>query len=218
MQLLDRLINCSINTTTNNLNFALVDENTLENFAVYCCDLLDFLIKTSFSWETEPLPLYQLDDWWTHFNSSAQYGSHYVDGEPPKTTLFQTLEQHSLRNAKAQLNSEQFLSNNVPLAVMAMHQKVANSDLLVEYFHLAMSVQFTVTFSLKNVHPLSLFSSSVRAFFFKDLFSFLRPSSSSSDSNLVQNDPELCDIRNKFLFNVIRAIVQTLPVYRNGKI
>lgn len=192
-----------------------MDENTLENFSVYCCDLLDFLIKTSFSWETEPLPLYQLDDWWTHFNSSAQYGSHYVDVEPPKTTLFQTLEQHSLQNAKIQLNPEQFPSNNVPLAVMAMHQKVANTDLLVEYFHLALSVQFTVTFSLRNVRPLSLFSSSVRAYFFKDLFSFLRPSSSSSESSHVPVDPELCDIRNKFLFNVIRAIVQTLPVYRN---
>lgn len=175
------------------------------------------MIKTCFSSETEPLPLYALDEWWTHFNASAQYSSQFT-GEVSKVVTFPSFDkqQSLLPDGKIQLTSDIFATNNAPLAVMAMHQKVANVDLLVEHLHLAMSVQFIVTFSLKGARPLSLFSSSVQAYFFKDLLSFLHSSSvNSSESPFIPADPVLCEARYKFLYNVITGIVQTLPVYRD---
>ena len=181
------------------------------------------MIKTSFSSETEPLPLYALDEWWTQFNASNQYSSYYLEEVASKSS-FQNIDQQSLLSTtRMQLAPELFASNNVPLAVMAMHQKVANADLLVEYFHLAQSVQFMVVFSLKNAKPLSLFSSSIRAYLFKDLYNFIRPSSSNSSNDSTSQivpiaDPVLCEARYKFLHNVITSIVQTLPVYRDGNL
>jgi len=175
------------------------------------------MIRTSFPSETEPLPLYILDEWWCGFNASNQNYAHYDHETTLSKSHLQNFDQRSMLftvQPRTLLN-EQF-SSNVPLALVAMNQKTANAELLVEYAHLAQSVRFTVVFSLKSVRPLSLFSSSVRAYFFKDLYTFF--SNKLTDHSRVPSDPVLDEARSKFLFAVISAIVQTLPVYREGNI
>ncbi|KAJ6225670.1 hypothetical protein RDWZM_004215 [Blomia tropicalis] len=194
-----------------------MDENTLEQFVNFCYNLLDFMVRTSFSSETEPLPLYALDEWWCGFNSANHCSNNY-SYEALSKTIMPNYEQQTLMSStsvQSKLSTNELFSAHLPLAVIAVHQKMANLDLLIEYLHLALSIQFVVVYSVKNVRLFSLFSSSVRAFFFKDLHSFL--TSNTSESVLVPSDPVLDDARYTFLFNVVTSIVQTLPVHRDEK-
>ncbi|XP_046919263.1 rab3 GTPase activating protein [Dermatophagoides farinae] len=191
-----------------------MDENNLEEFSNFSCDLVDFMIRTSASSETEALPLYTMDDWWNSFNSLQSYNTNYNE-EFIKYDLQTTTGNKSKQPKQPSLlnESSSLYSLNIPLAVMAMHQKMANIDLLIEYYHLAQCIQFIIIFSVRNVRPLSLFPSSIRAYFFKDLVSFL--SIDTTNDGIILNDPEITEIRRKFLTNTITSIVQTIPSYRN---
>ncbi|OTF70091.1 hypothetical protein BLA29_007693, partial [Euroglyphus maynei] len=194
-----------------------MDENILEQFSNFSCDLLDFMIRTSASSETEALPLYTMDDWWNSFNSSPSYNTNYNEEffryNLPTTTTGNKVKQQQQQQPQQSLSNESSLySLNIPLAVMAIHQKMANIDLLIEYYHLAQCIQFVIIFSVRNVRPLSLFPSSIRAYFFKDLVSFL----DNNNDGIILNDPVLMEIRRKFLMNTITSIVQTIPSYRSG--
>lgn len=197
--------------------FVYTDENNLEEFSNFSCDLVDFMIRTSASSETEALPLYTMDDWWNSFNSLQSYNTNYNE-EFIKYDLQTTTGNKSKQPKQPSLlnESSSLYSLNIPLAVMAMHQKMANIDLLIEYYHLAQCIQFIIIFSVRNVRPLSLFPSSIRAYFFKDLVSFL--SIDTTNDGIILNDPEITEIRRKFLTNTITSIVQTIPSYRNGMI
>ena len=180
----------------------------MEYFANFCFNLFDFMIQTCVLSESEPLTLYILDNWWGNFNTSHYSNNHYI--EENSLSYFSTnnqLQQSFL--SKSQFTNLDPLSHSkVPLVIRAMHQKVANELLLVQYLQLSAVLQFIIDFSMKGARPLSLFSSSVRAYFFKDLHSFLAPGSNS--------DPVLSETRYKFINNAITSIVQTLPFFGDG--
>ena len=198
----------SIDSLSTFFFFYIPDENNLEEFVSFCCYLLNFMIETSYSCETEPLPIYSIDDWWCTNACQANCTIQHVSTIKQNHPLY---DQKSLSTTGGTYKqfSERF---NVPLAVIAVHQKKPNMDLIVEYFHLSMVLQFIILFNMRGSRPLSLFSSSVRAYFFKDLYSFLH-----CDTNVVLADSELIDSRFKFICSVITAIVQTLPAHRNGQ-
>nr|XP_027197876.1 rab3 GTPase-activating protein non-catalytic subunit-like [Dermatophagoides pteronyssinus] len=176
-----------------------MDENNLEQFSNFICNLLDFMIRTSVSSETEALPLYTMNNWWNSFNSSTNNNNN-----------------ENFNEEFFRYNLQSSSSTTIPLAMMAIHQKIANIDLLIEYYHLAQCIQFIIIFSVRNVHPLSLFSSTIRAYFFKkDLVSFL---SNNNNDGIQLNDPVLMEKRKKFLTNTITSIVQTIPSYRNDDV
>lgn len=178
--------------------FSPLDENNLEQFSNFICNLLDFMIRTSVSSETEALPLYTMNNWWNSFNSSNNNNNN----------------NENFNEEYFRYNLQSSSTTTIPLAMMAIHQKIANIDLLIEYYHLAQCIQFIIIFSVRNVHPLSLFSSTIRAYFFKkDLVSFL---SNNNNDGIQLNDPVLMETRKKFLTNTITSIVQTIPSYRNG--
>lgn len=163
-------------------------------------DHLEFIIRTSFSSESEALPLYTNDDWWSGFNAPS--GSHAQAGVAtyePGTSQANALGHHGGS------------SKNIPLATLAMHQRAANTSLMVEHFHLATCLQLTIVFSLKNVHPLSLFPSSVRMHLFRDLVSF------PTENKSQDREPELLQKRTKFVCDSVTGLVQSLPVHTNGR-
>lgn len=164
------------------------------------------MIQTNVYSKTEAHPIYTLDDWWQGFNSKNQYNLHFSD-EIDKYEELQI-------NKMAMTASKELYGFNMPLAVVAMHQKTPNIDLLIEYYHLIQCLQFIVIFSLRNVRPLSLFPSSKRAYFFKDLFSFLQ--FDSKESINLPTDPVLEELRYTFFNNILVNIVQTIPVIKLG--
>ncbi|KPM07343.1 rab3 GTPase-activating protein non-catalytic subunit-like protein [Sarcoptes scabiei] len=169
-----------------------MDENDLESFCEFCTNLIDFMIRTSACSETDAVPLFTIDDWWQSFNSL------------------------SFNSSSIQTQNIQSLSSwpsNAPLALIAMHQKTANIDLLIEYYHLSQCIQFAVIFSLRNVRPFALFSSTVRGYFFQEsLQSFIIDQQENAKGVALSSDPVLYESRMKFLSNVIVGIIQTLPI------
>lgn len=192
-----------------------MDENQLEQFTSFVADVLDFMIRNSLSSDAEPLPLYATDDWWSGFNAPATAA----------TVAGNNIATHSAASQGLDDGLMASVNGNIPLATMAMHQKPPNIDLVVVYHHLALVVQFTIVFNLKRAYPLSLFPSTVRAYLFKDLYDFVSISGAlQSDRSLITAsnepvaiDPILADGRLKFVFGVVSAIAQTLPVYTGGK-
>lgn len=164
------------------------------------------MIDTSCSSETEPLPIYSIDDWWIGGDYATQYTS---DFRNPNLELLSDLTTERGENRHF---SQRY---HVPLAVAAIHQKAPIINLIIEYFQLAMIVQFVVMLNARSVQPLSLFPSPVRAYFFKDLYSFLPASGADSNASLP-SDTELIESRTNFLSTVITTIVKTLPAHRNG--
>lgn len=198
-----------------------MDENQLEQFTSFVADILDFMIRNSLSSDAEPLPLYATDDWWSGFNSPATAST--VSGNNIAAPIDSSSGQGLDDGLMASVNG------NIPLATLAMHQKPPNIDLVVVYHHLALVVQFTIVFNLKRAYPLSLFPSTIRAYLFKDLYDFVSTSGNNSqtlqsDHSLITTsnepvavDPILAEGRLKFIFGVVSAIAQTLPVYTGGK-
>lgn len=119
-----------------------IHENRVEAFVEFGQQLLDLILSSSMSAEMEPLPLFQVDDWWKWSQSLVR-----PIGDHPS--------QHS-----------------TPLVIMAIHQKTANGALVLEHSRLATVIQFIVTFQMRSSRPLSLFSDAIKQYFFKELHTF----------------------------------------------
>ncbi|XP_055949362.1 rab3 GTPase-activating protein non-catalytic subunit-like isoform X1 [Argiope bruennichi] len=91
-----------------------------------------------------------------------------------------------------------------PLIAMALNQKSCSNHQV--YFHLMLAnvLHLIVTFQMKNIKPLGLFSTMGRKAFFRELTFHIQESAEREEQGLSTS-------RNQFLLRATAAVVQSLP-------
>lgn len=100
-------------------------------------------------------------------------------------------------------------NSQLPLVFIAIQQKPALPELLIQIYSLATIMSCMIHFQIKNFKPLSLFPIDIRNMLFGELFLSLK--NDSIDSILDQE-------RKKFLITVATSVAQSVPSKVDGKL